>query len=162
MWWHDGGAERWRPRRREGRRRLWLTPGAVGEDERGEGGSKSKNGGGWVGLTVGGGGTATAVVRNAPGRAAVAWSPAWMRGGSLGPVRRRARERKGEESAAASGSFLKWRRRGRGGAVDTAWRAETGRREGASGAAWDSAAARQRQAAARPRRGAAWPRRAVG
>jgi hypothetical protein len=161
MWWHDGGAERWRPRRREGRRRLWLTPGAVGEDERGEGGSKSKNGGGWVGLTVGGG-TATAVVRNAPGRAAVAWSPAWMRGGSLGPVRRRARERKGEESAAASGSFLKWRRRGRGGAVDTAWRAETGRREGASGAAWDSAAARQRQAAARPRRGAAWPRRAVG
>jgi hypothetical protein len=58
----------------------------------------------------------------------------------------------------ASGGFLKWRRRGRGGAVDAAWRAETGRREGASGAAWDSAAARQRQAAARPRRGVATSR----
>jgi hypothetical protein len=49
------GGARWRPHRREGRGRLRLAPGATREDERGEGGSKSKNGGGWVGLTVGGG-----------------------------------------------------------------------------------------------------------
>jgi hypothetical protein len=47
-----------------------------------------------------------AAVRNAPRRAAVAQSPAWTRGGSLGRVWRRARERKGEESAAASDGFV--------------------------------------------------------
>jgi hypothetical protein len=30
----------WGPHRRKGRRRLWLAPGAVREDERGEGGLK--------------------------------------------------------------------------------------------------------------------------
>jgi hypothetical protein len=38
-----GGAEQ---------RHLQLAPGAAGEDERGEGGSKSENGSGWVDLTV--------------------------------------------------------------------------------------------------------------
>jgi hypothetical protein len=70
---------------------------------------------GWV--SPWGRGTATTAVRNAPGRAAVARSPAWMRGSSLGQVQRRARERKGEESAAAVGGFLQRRRRGRGAGV---------------------------------------------
>jgi hypothetical protein len=43
-----GSAQR-HPRRREGRRRLRLAPGAVGEDEGGEGGSKLENGGGFGG-----------------------------------------------------------------------------------------------------------------
>jgi hypothetical protein len=47
----SGGSVRRRPHRREGGRRLRL---ATGEDERGEGGSKTGNGGGLVGLTVGG------------------------------------------------------------------------------------------------------------
>jgi hypothetical protein len=47
--------------------------------------------------------------------AAVARSPAWTRGGSLGCAWRTAREGKGEESTVASGGFLKQRRRGRGG-----------------------------------------------
>jgi hypothetical protein len=34
------GSARRGPHQREGRRRLQLAPGAVGEDERGEGGSK--------------------------------------------------------------------------------------------------------------------------
>jgi hypothetical protein len=56
----SGGARR-RPHRREGRRRLRLAPGATGEDEGGEGGSKMKNGGGLGGSHRGGGeGTATA------------------------------------------------------------------------------------------------------
>jgi hypothetical protein len=37
------------------------------------------------------GGTVIAMVRNALRRATVAQSPAWMRGGSLGRARRRAR-----------------------------------------------------------------------
>jgi hypothetical protein len=49
-----GGARR-RPHRREGRWRLRLAPGAAREDEGGEGGSKSGNGGGLVGLSIGGG-----------------------------------------------------------------------------------------------------------
>jgi hypothetical protein len=61
----------------------------------------------WEGLTVGG--MATTAVRNMPVRAAVARSPAWTRGGSLGRARRRARERKGEASTVASGGFLKRR-----------------------------------------------------
>jgi hypothetical protein len=71
----------------------------------------------WEGLTVGvggGGGTATIVVRNASVRAAVAQSPAWTRGGSLGCAWRRVREGKREASTVVSGGFLKWRRRGRG------------------------------------------------
>jgi hypothetical protein len=44
---------RWGPHRREGRRRLQLAPGAVGEDKRGEGGSKSRNEDGLTGLNVG-------------------------------------------------------------------------------------------------------------
>jgi hypothetical protein len=50
-------------------RGLAATPGGAREDERGEGGSKTGNGSGLVGLTVG------AVVGNASGRAAVARSP---------------------------------------------------------------------------------------
>jgi hypothetical protein len=50
-----GGARR-RPHRREGRWCLRLAPGAAGEDERGEGGSKMGNGCELVGLTGGGGG----------------------------------------------------------------------------------------------------------
>jgi hypothetical protein len=49
----SSGSVRQRPHQREGRRCLWLAVGATGEDERGEGGSKSENGSGWVGLTVG-------------------------------------------------------------------------------------------------------------
>jgi hypothetical protein len=70
--WRDDGVERrlgarWHPHQREGRRRLWLAPRAVREDERGEGGSKTGNEGRLVGLTVGGwggGGTVTAAVGN--------------------------------------------------------------------------------------------------
>jgi hypothetical protein len=50
------GDVRRRPHRREGRWRLQLAPRAAREDERGEGGSKSGNGGRLVGLTVEGGG----------------------------------------------------------------------------------------------------------
>jgi hypothetical protein len=50
------GSAWWRPHRREGRRHLWLAPRAAGEDERAEDGSKSENGSGWVGLTMGGDG----------------------------------------------------------------------------------------------------------
>jgi hypothetical protein len=50
----------------------------------------------WEGLTVGGGGTATAAIENPLVRAGVARSPAWT-------------------STAASGGFLKRRQRGRGG-----------------------------------------------
>jgi hypothetical protein len=49
-------ARRRRLRRSEGRWRLRLAPGAASEDEGGEDGSKTGNGGGLVGLTVGGGG----------------------------------------------------------------------------------------------------------
>jgi hypothetical protein len=57
-------------------RRLRLAPGATGEDEGGEGSSKTGSGGGLVGLTMGGGGeTVTAAVEKASGRAAVARSP---------------------------------------------------------------------------------------
>jgi hypothetical protein len=45
-------------------------------------------------------------------------------------------------------------RRGGGPGVVAAWQVGTGKRGGPPGAAWDSAAARQRPAAARPRR--AW------
>jgi hypothetical protein len=62
-------------------------------------------------------------------RAAVARSPAWTRGGSLGHARRRARERKGEASTAASGGFLKQRRRGRGGGSGGGRRVESRNRE---------------------------------
>jgi hypothetical protein len=51
----SGGSVRRRPRRSEGRWQLRLAPGAASEDERGEDGSKTGNGGGLVGLTVGGG-----------------------------------------------------------------------------------------------------------
>jgi hypothetical protein len=47
-----GGAARWRAHEREGRQRLQLTLGAAGQDERGEGGPKSENDDGLVGLTV--------------------------------------------------------------------------------------------------------------
>jgi hypothetical protein len=95
-WWRDDGAER----------RLSAaassleggsakTPSSSWSCEGGEGGSKSGNGCRLVGLTVGvGGGTTTAAVGNAPQRAAVARSPAWTRGGSLGSARRRARGEK--------------------------------------------------------------------
>jgi hypothetical protein len=73
-----------------------------------------ENGGG-LGGSHRGGKMATAAIGNAPVRAAVSRSSAWMRGGSLGHARRRAREGKGEASTAASGSFLKRRWRGRGG-----------------------------------------------
>jgi hypothetical protein len=46
---------------------------------------------GWVSPWGGG---VMAAVRNAPGRATVARSSAWTRGGSLGLMRRRARERR--------------------------------------------------------------------
>jgi hypothetical protein len=46
------GGARWCPHRREGRWQLRLAPGVAGEDEGGEGGSKSGNGGGLAGLTV--------------------------------------------------------------------------------------------------------------
>jgi hypothetical protein len=57
-WVHRGGGSARRcPRRREGRRRLRLAPGAAGEDEGGEGGSKIENGGRLAGShRVGGGG----------------------------------------------------------------------------------------------------------
>jgi hypothetical protein len=42
----SGGSVRRRPHEREGRRWLRLAPGATGEDEGGEGGSKMENGGG--------------------------------------------------------------------------------------------------------------------
>jgi hypothetical protein len=67
------------PHQREGRCRLRLAPRAAREDERGEGGPKSRNGSGLVGLTVGGGGTTTAAVKNTPGTA-VTRSVAWTRG----------------------------------------------------------------------------------
>jgi hypothetical protein len=40
MMGRSGGSARRRPHRMEGQRRLQLAPGAVGEDEGGEGGSK--------------------------------------------------------------------------------------------------------------------------
>jgi hypothetical protein len=48
----DGSVRRG-PHQREGRRQLWLAPGAVRKDEGGEGGSKSENGSGLIGLIVG-------------------------------------------------------------------------------------------------------------
>jgi hypothetical protein len=97
-----GGARRC-PRRREGRRRLQLALGAAGEDERGEGGSKTENGSGLGGSYRGGGcgGTVTAEIINASVRAAVARSLAWMRGGNRGE---RGREKE-ETSTVVSGGF---------------------------------------------------------
>jgi hypothetical protein len=61
-----------------------------------------------VGLTVEGGKTVTTAVGNTPRRAAVAQSPAWMRGGSLGRARRRAGAGGGggEEKRARTGGQL--------------------------------------------------------
>jgi hypothetical protein len=96
----------------------------------------------WEGLTMGGE-TVTAAVGNALVRAAVARSSAWMRGGSLGRAQRRAWDRKGEASTAASGGFLKWRWRGRGGgwSPPIARRCGISRHRSGCGAAWHVARA---------------------
>jgi hypothetical protein len=104
------GGARHRPCRTEGRRQLQLAPGATEEDVRGEGGSKSGNGGGLAGLTVGGDG-------DGGGRKTCRGGPRWLgrwRGreaACLAFARRRVRERKkrGERGGVGRLSF-EWRR----------------------------------------------------
>jgi hypothetical protein len=91
--WKGGSVRRWGPHRREGRRQLRLAPGAVGEDERGEGGSKSGNGGGLAGLTGGDGdGSGRKRAEDHCGSGVVAASPATRR---VGKVRRAQTKKKG-------------------------------------------------------------------
>jgi hypothetical protein len=97
--------------------------------------------------------TATAVVGNVM-RTAVARSPVWTRGGSLGHARRRARERKGEASTTASGGFLKQRQRGRGGGSGGGHRVEGGNGEERGAQAWRGTAQRRDIDRQRPSRGA--------
>jgi hypothetical protein len=59
-------------------------------DERGEGGSKTGSGGGLVGLTVGGG-AATVVIGNAPGRVRWLGHRRWTGGVEGGAVEERTR-----------------------------------------------------------------------
>jgi hypothetical protein len=129
----SGGSVRRRPRRSEGRWQLRLAPGAASEDERGEDGSKTGNGGGLVGLTVGGGagGTATATVRNALVTAAILASEAdglsqgWT-GKAATWLSTGAKKRSGEESRMAAGAFE----------CSRAWSGEGKRRGGWLGAVW--------------------------
>jgi hypothetical protein len=110
------------------------------------------------------GGAAMAVVRNAPVRAAVARSPAWTRGGSLGRARRRVRgeKRKGGRGAAVGPFEAEVARQRRG---VRGWSPHGGRKRGRErgGRARRGTARRHDNGPATARAGGtAWPRRAAG
>jgi hypothetical protein len=140
-----------------------LAPGATGEDEGGEGGSKTGSGGGLVGLTMGGGGGNG----DGGGRKSVGEG----RGGSVTiGGREESREGAVEErtwhtdvdlrDGAKSGTGDGWRpfyggpvarqRERVGGLARCRVEGKNGKGRGGPGAAWDNAAARQRPIAAQP------------
>jgi hypothetical protein len=97
----------------------------------------------------------TAVVGNTPVRAAVAQSPVWMRGGSLGYAWRRARgeKRKGGCGTVAGNFEAEAARQRRGGlGVVTVWRAGTGKKGGPR--AWCGTARQRGNGPQRPGRSA--------